>query len=120
MTLEQSVDLIEHALINGVTGDTVIPKLVSMKVKDLIEIFSEKYNKPIKIIGIKPGEKLLESLINDTQSARIEVVNEYTHIRSVFYYNKSINESELKDYNSKINPISKEELKGYLNNLSLL
>jgi FlaA1/EpsC-like NDP-sugar epimerase len=63
MTLKQSVDLIEHAIIYGESGDTVIPELISMKVKDLVEIFSEKYNKPIKIIGIKPGEKLLESLL---------------------------------------------------------
>jgi hypothetical protein len=44
MTLEQSVDLIEHAIINGESGDTVIPKLISMNVKDLVELFSEKYN----------------------------------------------------------------------------
>lgn len=43
-----------------------------MNVKDIIEIFSEIYKKPIKTIGIKPGEKLLESLINCSQSARIK------------------------------------------------
>ena len=47
MTLEQSVDLIEHAILCGDSGDVVIPKIISMKVKDLMEIFSEKYNKPI-------------------------------------------------------------------------
>jgi UDP-glucose 4-epimerase len=67
MTLEQSVDLIEYAILNGESGDTIIPKLVSMNVKDLMEIFSEKYNKPIKITGLRSGEKMLESLINETQ-----------------------------------------------------
>jgi UDP-N-acetylglucosamine 4,6-dehydratase len=120
MTLEQSVDLIEHTILNGESGDIVIPKLVSMRVKDLVEIFSEKYNKPILVTGIKPGEKLLESLINESQSARLEINGDYTHIKSIFNFNKTIIEEQLHDYNSKINPLSKNELKEYLNNLNLL
>jgi UDP-N-acetylglucosamine 4,6-dehydratase len=120
MTLEQSVNLIEHAIINGESGDTVIPKLISMNVKDLVEIFSEKYNKPIKLTGIKPGEKLLESLINKSQSARIKINGEYTHIKSVYNFNETINETSLTDYNSKINPLSKEELYNFLIGLNLI
>uniref|UniRef100_A0A6C0AQ73 Polysaccharide biosynthesis protein CapD-like domain-containing protein n=1 Tax=viral metagenome TaxID=1070528 RepID=A0A6C0AQ73_9ZZZZ len=120
MTLEQSVDLIDHTLLNGESGDTVIPKLISMKVKDLIEIFSEKYNKPIKNIGIKPGEKLLESLINKPQSARIKINGNYTHIKSIYTFNDTIDETLLNDYNSKINPLTKEELKKYLLDLDLI
>jgi len=120
MTLEQSVDLIEHTIIYGESGDTVIPKLISMNVKDLIDIFSEKYNKPIKLIGIKAGEKLLESLINKSQSARIKINGEYTHIKSIYQFNETVDESILNDYNSKLNPLSKEELKMFLINLNLL
>ena len=120
MTLEQSVDLIEQAIMSGESGDIVIPKLVSMNVKDLIEIFSEKYNKPIKNIGIKPGEKLLESLINSSQSARIRKHNEYTHIKSSFGFKDEINVDKLNDYNSTINPLTKHELYCYLDKLNLL
>jgi UDP-N-acetylglucosamine 4,6-dehydratase len=120
MTLEQSVDLIEHTIINGESGDTVIPKLISMNVKDLVELFSEKYNKPIKLTGIKPGEKLLESLINKTQSGRINVNGEYTHIKSIYNFTEEICEDKLNDYNSKINPLNKEQLYDYLNNLNLI
>lgn len=120
MTLEQSVDLIEYAIIFGDSGDTIVPKLISMKVKDLIEIFSEIYKKPIKNIGIKPGEKLLESLINSSQSARIVKNGEYTHIKSIFNFNKDICEDTLNDYNSKINPLTKDALLSYLNELKLL
>jgi FlaA1/EpsC-like NDP-sugar epimerase len=120
MTLEQSVDLIEHTIINGESGDIVIPKLISMKVKDLIEIFSEKYNKPIKLVGIKPGEKLLESLINKSQSARIKNNGDYSHIKSIYNFNEVIDENVLNDYNSKINPLNKDELKEFLINLNLL
>jgi len=120
MTLEQSVDLIEYAIINGESGDTIIPKLISMKVVDLVEIFSEKYNKPIKVIGIRPGEKILESLINETQSERLVVNNNYTHIKSVFSSFKVTKETEVMDYNSKINPMTKSELKDFLLELNLL
>lgn len=120
MTLDQSVDLIEYAIINGESGDTVISDLVSLKVKDLIEIFSEKYNKSIKITGLRPGEKLLESLINESQSGRIEKHGKYTHIKSVFSYKKTIDADNLRDYNSTINPLTKQDLKNYLLKLELL
>ena len=120
MTLDQSVDLIEYAILNGDSGDTVISELISLKVKDLIEIFSTKYNKPIKICGLRPGEKLLESLINESQSGRIEKHGKYTHIKSVFSYKKTIDADNLRDYNSTINPLTKQQLKDYLIKLNLL
>lgn len=119
MTLEQSVDLIHYAIINGESGDIIIPKLISMNVKDLIEIFSDKYNKPISITGLRSGEKLLESLINDTQSGRIITCGDYTHIKSVIKYPNIIN-NDMKDYNSKINPLTRDELKDYLCSLKLI
>jgi UDP-glucose 4-epimerase len=119
MTLEQSVDLIEHGILNGESGDTIIPKLISMNVIDLIEIFSEKYNKPIKNTGLRSGEKLLESLINKTQSGRLIKNGDYMHIKSAIQYPNVIND-DMKDYNSKLNPLSKEDLRTYLESLNLL
>lgn len=118
MTLEQSVDLIEHAIINAESGDIVIPYLISMKVKDLLEIFSEIYNKPIKITGLRPGEKMLESLINETQSMRIVKNGQYTHIKPP--YIQKIYNDKPQDYNSTINPIDKIQLKKMLQDLNLI
>jgi len=114
MTLEQSVDLIEYAILNAESGDVVIPELISMNVIDLLEIFSEKYKKPIKITSIRPGEKMLESLINPTQSGRIVKKKSYYHIKSLFEYKDIINSDNLIDYNSKMNPLTKKELYKYL------
>ena len=119
MTLEQSVALIEHALFKAQSGDIVIPKLISCNIKDMIEIFSEKYNKPIIKKGLRPGEKMLESLINETQSMRlINGENGYMYIRPC--WNTDNSNKDLKDYNSKINPLSKSELKTFLVSLNLL
>lgn len=119
MTLEQSVNLIDYAILNGESGDIVVPELLSMNVIDLIEIFSEKYNKRVVITGIRPGEKMLESLINTSQSSRTINVNNYYHIKSHFKKNITGNVEE-KDYNSSINTISKQQLKDYLIKLNLI
>ena len=122
MTLDQSVDLIEHAICQAESGDIVIPKLVSCKISDLIELFSEKYNKPIIETELRPGEKMLESLINETQSMRLifeKDENEgYIYIKPS--YKMSQKENNIKDYNSKMNPLSKNDLEVYLKSLNLL
>lgn len=120
MTLKQSVRLIEEAIINGESGDIVIPELVSCNIKDLLEIFSEIYNKPVVKIPLRSGEKMLESLINETQSLRL-IKNEETGYMFIKPPYKSIvSNSKVQDYNSKINPLTKFELKQYLHKLNLI
>lgn len=119
MTLEQSVDLVFHALEHAESGDIVIPKLVSCKIKDMIEIFSEIYKKKIKKGVLRPGEKLLESLINETQSSRlVEGVEGYMYIKPA--YKDIVSIENIKDYNSKLNPLTKNQLYEYLNDLNLI
>ena len=119
MTLEQSVELIEYGIEFGENGDTIIPKLISLKLKDLLEIFSDKYNKPIKITGLRPGEKMLESLISETQAMRLEKKdNGYMHIKPP--YKNLLITDDMHNYNSKINPLTKNELCYYLNELKLI
>lgn len=121
MTLEQSVDLIEYAIVEKLvcSGDIVIPRLISMNVKDLIEIFAEIYNKPVVISGLRPGEKMLESLINETQSMKTIIMDNGYHIIKP-HYDKTIYNTEPKEYNSKMNPLNKEDLREYLRKLGLV
>ena len=120
MTLEQSVELIEKAITDGESGDIVIPKLVSCKIKDLIEIFSEHYGKPIMKIPLRAGEKMLESLINETQSLRLMREEETGYMFIKPPYKHTISNCEVQDYNSKINPLTKFELRQYLYSLNLI
>jgi UDP-glucose 4-epimerase len=112
MTCEQSMELVDHAIVYGETGDVVIPELTSMNVKDLIEIYSEKYNKPIVETGLRPGEKVREVLINDTQLMRAERVGKFTHVR------RSAVIDPVKDCPNKI--LTKLELKLLLASMNLL
>jgi UDP-glucose 4-epimerase len=119
MTLEQSVELIEHAITHGESGDTVIPQLISMKLVDLMSIFSEKYGKPVRVTGLRPGEKMLESLISETQSMRlVEGPDGYKYIRPP-YKNLLVTEN-VRNYNSHINPLEKDALRIYLEHINIL
>lgn len=70
MTLDEAVDLIQHTFVYGKSGETWIPILPSMRIGDLAEIFAEQHGKEIKLIGLRPGEKLHEDLINESESTR--------------------------------------------------
>ena len=119
MTLEQSVELIEYAILHGESGDTIIPQLISLKLIDLMELFSEKYGKPIKVIGLRPGEKMLESLISETQSMRlVKTESGYMHIKPP--YKALLVTDDIQNYNSKINPLTKEELYDFMVKLHLI
>jgi UDP-glucose 4-epimerase len=119
MTLEQSVELIEYAVENGESGDIVIPKLISMRLQDLMDIFAAKYGKPVRITGLRPGEKMLESLISETQAMRLVKTDAgYMHIKPA---HKWLNNGEdPRNYNSKTNPLTREELVNYLSELRLI
>jgi FlaA1/EpsC-like NDP-sugar epimerase len=122
MTLQQSVDLIDHAILHGVNGDTIVPTLISMKINDLLCIFSELYNKPIVCIGKRPGERMCESLINETQSERIVKNNTYFHIKNniTFDQKNHVQVVEIKNYDSTLNPLSKTELYDFITQLKLI
>ena len=70
MTLDQSIDLIINTLKGADTGEIWIPKLKSMRIGDLAQIFSERYKKPVVTVGIRPGEKMHEELISESESIR--------------------------------------------------
>lgn len=118
MTLDESIDLIIAATKYAESGETWLPTIRSMKVKDLAEIFSRLYNKPIKITGIRPGEKLHEMLISETESLRLLR-------KRGFYVLKSAMEpvttgAQLEEHSSAEGCLTVDELEQYLNSLGIL
>jgi len=63
---------------------------------------------------------MLESFINETQSLRLvrDEITEYMFIKPP--YKDVVSNCEVQDYNSKINPLTKFELKQYLHELKLI
>ncbi len=72
MNLNDSIDLVFHALSSGKNGEIYIKKAPATKVGDLAKamcaIFSHK--KGIKNIGIRPGEKMHETLVSQEECLR--------------------------------------------------
>lgn len=117
MTLDESIDLIEETLLNADSGEIWLPKLNSMKIIDLARIFSELYQKPIKITGIRPGEKLHEDLISHTESMR--VLNQDKYYKMLSVHNEINIQSEQFNYSSNQNLLSQNELFEYLEKLKI-
>lgn len=61
ITLEQGVKFVLDNLERMQGGEIFVPKIPSMKIIDLAKVLAP--NLPIKIIGIRPGEKLAEVMI---------------------------------------------------------
>jgi UDP-glucose 4-epimerase len=117
MTLDDSVDLIIHAHDNGDSGDTWIPKLKSMKIIDMANLFAQRYNKPIKITGIRPGEKMHESLVSRSESIRTHKKENHYVIKPS--YSDTVHDN-IFEYNSAQDVFSLEGLQHYLDGLNLL
>lgn len=61
ITLDGAVDLVLFALQHTEGGEVFVPKIPSMKVTDLAEAMAP--GMPTDVVGIRPGEKLHESLL---------------------------------------------------------
>ncbi len=72
MTLDESACLILSAIVYGKPGETWIPNVPAVSILALAEYFSARFKKPVKIVGLRPGEKIHECLINETEIARTE------------------------------------------------
>ena len=66
ITLEEAVDLVLFGLDQMVGGEVFVPKLPSMRVVDLAEAVAPDL--PREIVGIRPGEKLHETLLTDDEA----------------------------------------------------
>jgi len=121
MTLQDSVDLIVKAILTGKNGELFIPRIKSMKIKDLLELFAEKYDKQIEVVGIRAGEKIHEELLSENEASRtierdgIFIVQPYGGYRG-----DPICFNNYKTYSSAAFIENKHTLKQYLNKLHLI
>jgi len=66
ITLEQSITFVLNCLDRMLGGEIFVPKIPSYRVIDVIKALAP--NKKIKILGIRPGEKLHEEMISHSES----------------------------------------------------
>jgi UDP-glucose 4-epimerase len=75
--LDRAVDTVFAALQHGERGEIFIPKCPAAKIIDLAEVLVGDHDVEIKVTGIRPGEKLHESLISAEEGYRTVSRNDY-------------------------------------------
>ena len=79
MTLEQSVQLVLHAFTKGKNGQIFIQKSPSADIKTVAKAVKKifDYKKNDKIIGVRHGEKMYETLVSAEEMGRCKINNNY-------------------------------------------
>jgi FlaA1/EpsC-like NDP-sugar epimerase len=77
MTLEAAIDTVMTALRSAEPGDTYVPDIPAVKIIDLAKALIANRDVKIKIIGIRPGEKIHEILISEEEIPRTVKKNGY-------------------------------------------
>ncbi len=135
ITPDQAVNLIFNSIEFGVGGEIFIPKLKSLKITDLIEALTQKYktSPKIKLVGLRPGEKIHEVLINESEIQRsydfkdmyiiqseIEKYQDLPNKPKYVTEGMKLNETVIKEYCSNNYLISKEQILNTFKKLKLL
>ncbi len=66
ITLKESVEFVIDSIVNQKGGEIFVPKLPSYRITDLCNAINPQ--KKIKLVGIRPGEKIHEELISISES----------------------------------------------------
>ena len=128
ITLSESVDLVLWSIKNTFGAEIVVPKIPSYKITDIAKSICKSCN--IKVIGIRPGEKIHEEMISVDESRNlISLKNHYiilqpSNLKQKNYYkNKLAGKFVTKvfSYNSKENEkyLSLDEIDKLIRNLKI-
>lgn len=79
ITLQQGVDLVLRSFERMYGGEIFVPKIPSIKITDLAEAMAP--GMPLEVIGIRPGEKLHETMIPHDDSYRTVDFNDHYVIK---------------------------------------
>jgi UDP-N-acetylglucosamine 4,6-dehydratase len=72
LRLPDAVELVLSVLQDGLEGSLYVPLLPSYRLRDLAEAFDPQAQK--EVIGLQPGEKLHECMVNEYEAAHAEAV----------------------------------------------
>lgn len=106
MTLEDAVDLVLFAFENGNPGDIFVQKSPAATIETVAKALLELYkaDNELKIIGIRHGEKIYETLVNREEMVKAEDCGYYYRIPADtrdLNYNKFFTEGESKIFKTE-------------------
>jgi FlaA1/EpsC-like NDP-sugar epimerase len=99
ISLDEGVELVLHALEHAWGGEIYVPKIPSYRITDVAEAIAPEARQDI--VGIRPGEKLHEEMITETDSYSTVELDKYFVILPATP-NKWSTEEFLKAFNGKM------------------
>ena len=107
MSLEEAVDLVLFAFENGKNGDILVQKApactIQTQAEAVVELFKhqapEGTNPEIKVIGIRHGEKMYETLLTNEECAKAEDMGNFYRVPAdnrTLNYDKYFKEGDVK------------------------
>jgi UDP-N-acetylglucosamine 4,6-dehydratase len=111
MSLSESVDLVKHAFENAETGDLFVRKAPAAQVGVILSALLEMFDASksvVKVIGVRHGEKLFESLLGSEEFSKSEDLGAYFKVPmdsrgldyDIYYEKGSTEVSESQAYTS--------------------
>ncbi len=84
MSLEEAVDLVLYAFANAEPGDIFVQKAPASTIGDLAEAVRQLFDPSadIKVIGIRHGEKMYETLLTKEECMRAEDLGDFFRVRA--------------------------------------
>ena len=84
MSLDEAVDLVLFAFENGANGDILVQKAPACTIETLAKAVTELFNPTteIKVIGIRHGEKLYETLLTNEECANAVDMGDFYRVPS--------------------------------------
>jgi len=110
MPLRDSVDLVLFAFTNGQPGDLFVKKAAASTIADLAQAIKNLFKSDIetKVIGIRHGEKLYETLVTREEMTRSEDMGDYYRVSlddrnlnyNLYFTEGDKKEAKIDDYHS--------------------
>jgi UDP-glucose 4-epimerase len=111
MSLSESVDLVNYAFENAVSGDLLVKKAPAATVEVLVEALKQLCNAPetkTQLIGVRHGEKIYESLLSAEEMAHAIDQDSYFRVPldsrgldySIYFEEGQSRKTELSSYTS--------------------
>lgn len=116
MSLEESVDLVLHAMSHGNSGDLFVKKSPSADLRTIltaVESIMGKKTAKIEIQGCRPGEKIHETLLNSEEWSNAREIKDFFQVKSITGFNaiaNNVHRSNLEFTSNNTNKLSVEEL----------
>lgn len=102
ISLQAGVDMVMYAIGHHLGGEIFIPKIPSYKILDVAKAIAP--NSKLEIVGIRPGEKLHEEMITETDSLNTIDLGKYYAILPSVSFSYSI-EDFMKHHNANLVPV---------------